>query len=161
MARELSMTPAAIRSREYRAAKQRKAAHQCGDTRRVTCGDCGRSWCESCDPCPSALCHWCHGRGHSTAELPKSVPTAVEQRLDTLVAAVPFPVRREVTTPQGLTLRMDGRGEWHPHDPIPLSPMVKAQPPMHEQEAARAWRIGAALVMAVGWIAGAVTLILR
>lgn len=36
---------------------------------RVTCGHCGRSWCERCDPCPSALCHWCHGRGDSSAAL--------------------------------------------------------------------------------------------
>jgi hypothetical protein len=37
--------------------------------KRVTCGDCGREWCERCDPCPSALCHWCHGRGYSLAPL--------------------------------------------------------------------------------------------
>lgn len=34
----------------------------------ATCGNCERSWCDACDPTPSALCHWCHGRGHSTAE---------------------------------------------------------------------------------------------
>jgi hypothetical protein len=40
----------------------------CGHrTNVVTCGICDRSWCESCDPAPSALCHYCHGRGHSTA----------------------------------------------------------------------------------------------
>lgn len=39
------------------------------EAKRVTCGDCERSWCERCDPCPSALCHWCHGRGCSTAPL--------------------------------------------------------------------------------------------
>lgn len=33
----------------------------------ATCGDCHRSWCDSCDPGPSALCPWCHGRGYSTA----------------------------------------------------------------------------------------------
>ena len=37
---------------------------------RVTCGGCARAWCERCDPAPSALCHWCHGRGWSDAELP-------------------------------------------------------------------------------------------
>lgn len=36
---------------------------------RVTCGNCGHAWCERCDPAPAALCHWCHGRGSSTAEL--------------------------------------------------------------------------------------------
>ena len=36
---------------------------------RVTCGNCGRSWCERCDPAPSALCHYCHGRGLSCAPL--------------------------------------------------------------------------------------------
>ena len=35
----------------------------------VTCGMCDRSWCERCDPAPSALCHWCHGRGYSTAPI--------------------------------------------------------------------------------------------
>lgn len=35
----------------------------------VTCGICGRSWCEKCDPCPSALCHWCHGYGYSNAPI--------------------------------------------------------------------------------------------
>ena len=36
---------------------------------KVTCGNCGHSWCERCDPCPSALCHWCHGRGYSDDEI--------------------------------------------------------------------------------------------
>lgn len=36
---------------------------------RVTCGNCGKSWCELADPAPAALCHWCHGRGYSDAEL--------------------------------------------------------------------------------------------
>lgn len=36
---------------------------------RVTCGGCGRAWCGECDPAPSALCHWCHGRGSSSAEM--------------------------------------------------------------------------------------------
>lgn len=40
-----------------------------GDKHKVTCGNCKRSWCERCDPAPSALCHWCHGRGHSEAEI--------------------------------------------------------------------------------------------
>jgi hypothetical protein len=35
----------------------------------VTCGNCGKSWCEACDPAPSALCHSCHGRGYSTAQV--------------------------------------------------------------------------------------------
>jgi len=33
----------------------------------VTCGNCANSWCERCDPAPSAMCHWCHGRGYSMA----------------------------------------------------------------------------------------------
>ena len=33
----------------------------------VTCGNCGRSWCDDCDPAPAAHCHWCTGRGHSIA----------------------------------------------------------------------------------------------
>lgn len=35
----------------------------------ATCGNCNRSWCFKCDPCPSAMCHWCNGRGYSTAPL--------------------------------------------------------------------------------------------
>jgi len=35
----------------------------------ATCGICGRSWCDRCDPAPSALCHFCHGRGESSAPL--------------------------------------------------------------------------------------------
>ncbi len=27
----------------------------------ATCGNCGRSWCDGCDPTPSAMCHWCNG----------------------------------------------------------------------------------------------------
>lgn len=37
---------------------------------RTTCGACGHAWCGICDPAPSALCHWCHGRGSSDAEMP-------------------------------------------------------------------------------------------
>lgn len=36
---------------------------------RTTCGGCGNAWCGECDPAPSALCHWCHGRGKSTAPM--------------------------------------------------------------------------------------------
>jgi hypothetical protein len=36
---------------------------------RADCGRCGAAWCDRCDPTPSALCHYCHGRGHSTAEI--------------------------------------------------------------------------------------------
>lgn len=35
----------------------------------VTCGNCDRKWCGACDPAPAALCHFCHGRGSSPAEL--------------------------------------------------------------------------------------------
>lgn len=36
---------------------------------KMTCGNCNRSWCGHCDPCPSALCHFCHGIGYSDHEL--------------------------------------------------------------------------------------------
>lgn len=36
---------------------------------KATCGACGLSWCDRCDPAPSAMCHYCHGRGYSTAPL--------------------------------------------------------------------------------------------
>lgn|GEM_PF-5343400 len=35
----------------------------------VTCGNCDAQWCERCDPAPSAQCHYCNGRGYSTAEI--------------------------------------------------------------------------------------------
>ena len=34
-----------------------------------TCGNCGRTWCDNCDPAPAALCPWCHGYGYSSAPL--------------------------------------------------------------------------------------------
>ena len=37
------------------------------EPRKTTCGNCERSWCDRCDPCPSALCPWCSGRGYSIA----------------------------------------------------------------------------------------------
>ncbi len=33
----------------------------------TTCGACGRSWCDACDPTPTAQCHYCHGRGYTIA----------------------------------------------------------------------------------------------
>lgn len=33
----------------------------------VTCGNCQRSWDESLDPAPSAMCHYCNGKGYTTA----------------------------------------------------------------------------------------------
>jgi hypothetical protein len=33
----------------------------------TTCGACGRSWCDACDPAHGPLCPWCAGRGWSTA----------------------------------------------------------------------------------------------
>lgn len=39
----------------------------CDDPQRVTCGNCNRSWCERCDPAPAAMCHYCNGKGYSTA----------------------------------------------------------------------------------------------
>ena len=33
----------------------------------ATCGKCHKAWCDDCDPAPSALCHYCHGRGYSYA----------------------------------------------------------------------------------------------
>lgn len=49
----------------------------------VTCGECGRSWCERCDPAPSALCHWCNGRGHSIAPMENRRQEALRQLCDT------------------------------------------------------------------------------
>jgi hypothetical protein len=46
----------------------RQFAHREHDAK-VTCGNCGNSWCETCDPAPSALCHTCHGRGYSIAPI--------------------------------------------------------------------------------------------
>lgn len=43
------------------------------EPKRVTCGNCGTEWCERCDPAPSALCHVCHGRGHTTAPLKQGI----------------------------------------------------------------------------------------
>lgn len=43
--------------------------HTCEKVERATCGICGRSWCDRCDPTPSALCHYCHGVGKSSAPL--------------------------------------------------------------------------------------------
>ena len=36
---------------------------------RVTCGSCGRAWCERCHPTPAALCPWCCGSGPGDAAL--------------------------------------------------------------------------------------------
>ena len=55
--------------REIEAVRSKQEASCCEQPARVTCGTCELSWCERCDPCPSALCHRCHGRGHSTAPL--------------------------------------------------------------------------------------------
>lgn len=44
---------------------------------RVSCGICGRAWCERCDPFVAAAgCHWCHGGGGSSAELPREFTPA-------------------------------------------------------------------------------------
>jgi len=45
------------------------------------CLTCYGSWCAECDPAPSALCHWCHGRGysHASVALPAYRPTYREE----------------------------------------------------------------------------------
>lgn len=48
---------------------ERGARDACATPARVTCGSCGRAWCEHCDPAPAALCHYCHGRGYTAAAL--------------------------------------------------------------------------------------------
>lgn len=48
---------------------QHAAMFNCTEPAEVTCGKCSRSWCEKCDPAPSALCHWCNGRGYSKAAM--------------------------------------------------------------------------------------------
>lgn len=53
-----------------RAYSGRLTIRQCvhGSTTLVRCGANHKHvWCEACDPAPSALCHWCHGRGYSKA----------------------------------------------------------------------------------------------
>lgn len=48
---------------------------ECGA--RTTCGNCGNAWCGRCDPAATSWgCHWCHGRGSSTA--PMDAPTMGE-----------------------------------------------------------------------------------
>lgn len=49
-----------------------------GLTGAVECGHCTRRWCERCDPSPASLCHWCAGRGYSTAALDLD-PTDIEE----------------------------------------------------------------------------------
>ena len=45
----------------------------------VTCGRCNRSWCERCDPCPSALCPFCNSNG-SSARIGAKQLKAIEQQ---------------------------------------------------------------------------------
>ena len=52
------------------------AEHKCNKkyddappSQKATCGICNRSWCDYCDPAPSALCPYCHGVGYSTAPI--------------------------------------------------------------------------------------------
>lgn len=41
----------------------------------ATCGNCSASWCDTCDPTQvAALCHYCHGRGYSYAEVAPPLP---------------------------------------------------------------------------------------
>lgn len=42
----------------------------------ASCGGCGRSWCDRCDPTPGPLCHYCNGRGYSLAPLGRYRPDA-------------------------------------------------------------------------------------
>ena len=41
----------------------------------AVCLTCCAHWCDECDPAPSALCHYCHGRGYSTALIEPPAPT--------------------------------------------------------------------------------------
>lgn len=59
----------------YRLTMKASCVHPVQD--KATCGNCQRSWCFACDPCPSALCHWCNGRGHSNAPWGKPVETVL------------------------------------------------------------------------------------
>lgn len=56
------------------AEKATKATCNHGDGETL-CLSCGAAWCSTCDPGPAALCHYCHGRGYSTAEITR--PLAV------------------------------------------------------------------------------------
>ncbi len=40
----------------------------------ATCGTCELEWCARCDPCPSAMCHACNGRGYTIAPRFGEVP---------------------------------------------------------------------------------------
>lgn len=66
-----------------------KDNHKHSDSK-VTCGNCGRSWCEECDPAPSAQCHWCNGRGYSLmplddkTEYHKETPQNIRDVLETI-----------------------------------------------------------------------------
>lgn len=54
-----------------RAYSGRLKIHACehGESAQAMCGKNRKHvWCEKCDPAPSALCHWCHGRGYSDAK---------------------------------------------------------------------------------------------
>ena len=46
----------------------------------ATCGICNRTWCEACEPTPSALCPWCHGMGFSKAPVRVKVWEAARPR---------------------------------------------------------------------------------
>lgn len=54
----------------FRAFSGRLSWHYCahGQTAATTCGKCHKTWCGDCDPAPAAACHWCAGRGYSTAK---------------------------------------------------------------------------------------------
>lgn len=47
----------------------------CAHNDEAMCLTCGLHWCFECDPAPSALCHYCHGRGYSTATLCEPDPS--------------------------------------------------------------------------------------
>lgn len=57
------------------AARATPASCQHGSNAPSLCLTCGAEWCAECDPSPAALCHYCAGRGYSTAEW--SPPTPV------------------------------------------------------------------------------------
>lgn len=54
----------------------------CPDTEQVTCGNCGLQWCGKHDPCPSALCPACNGRGYTTAPWVAGIDAPHEYRIE-------------------------------------------------------------------------------
>jgi len=67
---------------------------------RVTCGNCDRAWCERCDP--GRGCHWCQGRGYSTAPMAEETPEGMLPG-NGASPSLPWPGRSEHFSPPEYT----------------------------------------------------------